>query len=80
MTTVNVDGAIFWGANWRLLLKPRDNPFPDAPGWYVKRKAWFYGYDNAVAVLSQHDGLSPDDPVYEDIRNPTPRRRVATIQ
>ncbi len=77
MNTVNADGAIAWGATWRLLLKKRDdNPFPDSPGWYVKRKAWFFGYDNAVDVLSKSDGLSPDDPVYENIRNPA-RSRLA---
>ena len=37
----------------------------------MKRKAWFFGYDNAVDVLSKSDGLSPDDPVYDDIRNPS---------
>jgi hypothetical protein len=77
MNTVDVGGAIAWGAMWRQLLKPRtDNPFPDAPGWYVKRKAWFFGYDNAVDVLSKSDGLSPDDPVYDDIRTPA-RSRLA---
>lgn len=69
MTTDNIGGAIFWGATWRLYLKKRtENPYPDMPGWYVKRKAWFFGYDNAVDVLSKSDELSPDDPVYDDIR------------
>jgi len=70
MVDVNVDGAIFWGATWRQLLKPRsDNPFPESPGWYVKRRAWFFGYDNAVDVLSKADDLSPSDQVYDDIRD-----------
>jgi hypothetical protein len=72
MTTTDVGGAIAWGATWRLLLKKRiENPYPDSPGWYVKRKAWFFGYDNAIDVLSKSDGLSPNDPVYDDIRTPT---------
>jgi len=70
MTEDYVSGAIAWGAITRLYGKPRDsNPFPDAPGWYVRRKAWTFGYDNAVEVLAKHDGNSPDDPIYDDIRN-----------
>jgi hypothetical protein len=72
MSDVDVDGAIFWGAISRLYNKP-DNPFPDAPGWYVKRKAWAFGFENAADVLAQHDGNSPDDPIYDDIR---PTRRA----
>jgi len=77
MTTINVEGAIAWGATWRQLLKPRTaNPFPDMPGWYVKRRAWFFGYDNAADVLAKSDGLSPNDEAYDDIRG-TPAQSEA---
>jgi hypothetical protein len=75
MTTTNVRGAIFWGANARswgskTLL---DNPFPDMPGWYVLHKAWAHGFQNAATVLAEHHGEDVNDPMFDDLRGPGPR-------
>lgn len=70
-----INGAIMWGATARFFGRPlTGNPYPDAPGWYVRRKAWTWGYQNAAAVLAEHDGEDPNDSIYDDVRGPARMR------
>lgn len=69
MTDVDVGGAMLWGAHCREWGHTLDqNPYPDAPGWYVKRKAWSHGWRNAVAVMAEWLQEDPDGPALDDLR------------
>ena len=75
MVTVDVGGAMLWGAFSREHGKTlADNPYPDSPGWYVKRRAWTHGFQHAAEVQAQHFGDDPADPAYDDLRGPVLRR------
>jgi hypothetical protein len=74
MATVDVGGAILWGAcsrEWGKTLA--DNPYAAAPGTYTLHNAWEYGFQNAAKVQAEHYGDDPADPAYDDLRNPVPR-------
>lgn len=66
-----VSGAMLRGAFAKWFNKGKtlaDNPFPDTPGSYTLRKAWAYGFENSGAVLAEHDGESPNDEAYRELR------------
>jgi hypothetical protein len=60
----DVSSAILCGAELRYMGRDLDaNPFPEAPGWYVFRRAWIFGFKNAEQVV--HEFNAKGDPNYE---------------
>ena len=56
---IDVGGTVLRGAfAKRLGDKLTDNPYADAPGYYVLHRAWRYGYSNSEAILTQHSALT----------------------
>lgn len=56
---IDVGGTMLRGAfAKRCGDKLNDNPYPDAPGYYVLHRAWRHGYANAEAILTEHSALT----------------------
>jgi hypothetical protein len=56
---IDVSGTMLRGAfAKRCGDKLTDNPYPDAPGYYVLQRAWRHGYANAEAILTEHSALT----------------------
>jgi len=56
---IDVGGTMLRGAfAKRCGEKLTDNPYPDAPGYYVLHWAWGYGYANSEAILTEHSALT----------------------
>lgn len=56
----DVGGAILRGAFAKTFGRElADNPYSDAPGYYVLHKAWRYGFLNAKAVMEEHERTPP---------------------
>lgn len=56
---IDVGGTVLRGAfAKRLGDKLTDNPYADAPGYYVLHRAWRHGYANSEAILTEHSALT----------------------